>query len=94
MLKIEEIEGQDAVYVVSDDGNAENANLSDAVELAAPHLVDEFNGTPVENGLLKWRVPHAEYDSLLEVFDALEGCDPNEVDAASTLIEKKQKGVI
>lgn len=93
MLKVEPIEGQSAVHVVSDDADAENAALNDAVELAAPHLHADFAGTEVDDeGLLKWRVQSSEYDSLLEVLDALAG-DVNqyELDEASVTVERLQK---
>lgn len=87
MVKVEEIEGQDAVYVVTDDANAENAALDEAVDLAAPHLHEDFTNTDYADGELRWRVGRSDYSALLEVLDSLEGCNPEEVDEAITLVE-------
>jgi hypothetical protein len=94
MLKLEEIEGEDALYVVSDDANTENAALAEAIEDAAPHLLVEFNNTDVEDGVLKWRVARADYSSLLEVMDVVEGVDPEEWEAISEMLEAKTKEVV
>jgi hypothetical protein len=88
MLKVEEIEGQNAVFVISDDKNTENMALDEAVNLAAPHLHESFTNTKVDDeGVLKWRVEASEYGSLLEVLDVLEGVDPEEVEEADTFVE-------
>lgn len=94
MLKIEEIEGEDALYVVSDDANTENAALADAIEDAAPHLLLDYNNTEPEGGVLKWRVARADYAALLEVFDVVEGVDPVEWTEATDVIEAKNKEVV
>lgn len=94
MLKVEAIEGRDALMVISDDANAENMALNDAVELVAPHLHQDFSNVEVdENGLLQWRVERAEWDSLLEVLDSLEDIDPDEQGAAALFVEGKTKEV-
>lgn len=87
MVKVEQIEGQDAVYVVSDDANGENMALDEAVDMAAPHLHEEFTGTDYVDGELRWRVGRSDYGALLEVFDTLDGVNPEEVDEAVTLLE-------
>lgn len=94
MLKIEEIEGAEALYVVTDDENAENAALDEAIMEMAPHLHEDYIKTDVEYGVLKWRVQRSEYNSLLEVLDALEGIDPDDVLGATLLVDAKAKEVV
>jgi hypothetical protein len=96
MLRVEDIEGEDAVVVISDDANAENAALDDAVNAMAPHLYDDFSGTGLDaENMLRWRVERSEYSSLLEVLEGLEdGPDPGEVEEAINFMEIKSKEVI
>lgn len=95
MLKIEVIEGADAVNVISDDAYAENVALDDAIMNAAPHLHPDFTAIEInDEGELVWRVERSEYDSLLEVLDAIEGVNPEEVDAALLIVEEEKKEVV
>lgn len=68
MLKIERAER--TITVISDDANSENAILADAVEHAAPELLDAFNNTEFANGELRWEVDEKDGLSLLDVIDA------------------------
>lgn len=94
MLKVEEIEGQNAVNVISDDRNGENAALDDAINDAAPHLHLDFMATEVVDGLLTWRVERSEYGSLLEAIDMLEGVNDDDLLAAEELVEKLHEEVV
>lgn len=93
MLTIEDIDGADALFVVSDDANTENVALEEAIKDYAPHLYNDFHNTGVEDGVLKWRVQAADYYSLLEVLDALDGVDPDELNAALMHVEAKAEEV-
>jgi hypothetical protein len=96
MLKVEH-EGE-TMTVVSDDANAENAALSEAIDLAAPHLLKSYDEAPYDNGELRWKVGAEDWQSLIEALAALEGgetiLDPTEVDEAIEVVEValKQRG--
>ena len=81
--------------VASDDANAENLALEEAVEMAAPHLLADFQATQVDNdGLLRWRVQREDWGSLLEILEALgvgDGINPDEVGAAIEEVEAATK---
>jgi hypothetical protein len=95
MVKVEEIEGQNAVNVISDDALSENAKLDDSIDLVAPHLYADLKNTQVnDEGLLVWRVERSEFESLLEVLENLDDIDPDEQEAAVTLVEKLHGEVI
>lgn len=96
MLKVEH-EGE-TMTVVSDDANAENVALSEAIDLAAPHLLKSYNDAPYDGRELRWKVGVADWQGLIEALAALEGgdamVDPTEVDEAIELVEAalKQRG--
>lgn len=90
MLKAE-LEG-DIITIVTDDRLAENAALADAINDAAPHLLESFEATGMEDGELRWKVERDEWPSLVEVLDALlasgEGHDYTEVEEAIEIVER------
>lgn len=95
MLRIEEVEGWESLNVISDDANAENAALDEAIMDAAPHLHADFVALELtDKGLLVWRVERSEYDSLLEVLDALDGVNPDDIENAMEIVEQKRKEVV
>lgn len=94
MLKVEEIEGQNAVNVTSDDANTENVALDEAINEAAPHLHGDFTALAVVDGLLTWRVERSEYGALLEVLETLDGVDPEEIEAAIMIVEDLKEQVV
>lgn len=68
MIRVEQ-EGE-TITVISDDANAENAALGDAVDECAPHLLADFEGTDADgDGELHWKVRKADWNSLLEVLE-------------------------
>lgn len=72
MLTIERRE--DFLVLISDDANAENAALSEAVGAAAPHMAEAFEQIKVgEDGRLRFAVQRDDWRSLLEVIEEL-GC--------------------
>lgn len=78
------------ITIISDDANAENAALGDAIESAAPELVAGFNGTPVVDGELRFQVDQADWLSLMEALETLGmsgDVDPEEAEAAYDLVE-------
>lgn len=87
MLRIDKED--DTITFVSDDADGENMALQDAIAEAAPHLLDDFEGTDVgDDGLLKFGVQRDDWSSVLEVMDALspviqlEGVSDEEIDRA------------
>jgi hypothetical protein len=95
MLKVEEIEGQNAVNVISDDAVAENSALDASIDLVAPHLYTDFTNTQMNGeGLLVWRVERSEYESLLEVLENLEDVDPDEQETAVNFVAKLHEQVV
>lgn len=93
MLKVEH-DGE-TMTVVSDDANAENVALSEAIDLAAPHLLKSYDEAPFDGNELRWKVGVADWPSLIEALAALEEADldPTEVDEAITVVETAQKQV-
>lgn len=91
-----EVERDERSFIVkSDDQNAENLALDSAVQVAAPHLAADFQSTQVDDdGWLRWRVQREDWESLIEVLEALgteDGINPEETDAAVTEIEEALK---
>lgn len=71
MLRIEKAD--DTITFVSDDKNAENNMLGDAINEGAPHLLGAFEDTPMDDDdLLKFSVARDEWSSVLEILDLLE----------------------
>lgn len=57
---------------VSDDANAENAVLGDAIEEAAPQFSDDFSATsPGTDGMLRFDFTHDHWEPLADVIEAL-----------------------
>lgn len=68
----------DTFTLTSDDKNAENAALGEAIDQAAPHLLKQFDETEADDdGQLILSFPREEWSSLLEILDSL---DPDDVD--------------
>lgn len=85
MLRIEQV--GEIITVISDDENAENAALAEALEHAAPHLLESFESTDTDgSGGLRWAVRHADWRSLAESIEMMEGVNPYEQDEATTKI--------
>lgn len=79
------------ITVISDDRNAENALLGEAIEVAAPHLATAYNETPTaDDGELRFSVEPDDWQSLLEVLEAMEAEYP---EAAGTAIEQVESWV-
>ena len=81
MLKA--VRDERSFIVESDDANAENLALDEAINMAAPHLYNEFHAlAPEVDGVLRWRVQREDWEALLEVLEALsfEEVNPEEVD--------------
>lgn len=93
MLKVTRDER--SFIVESDDANAENAALEDAIGMAAPQLANDFESTPTDaDGVLRWRVQREEWQSLIEVLEAMqmEGTtNPDELEEAIQEIDKATK---
>lgn len=93
MLKVTRDER--SFIVESDDANAENAGLEDAIGMAAPQLANDFEATPIDgDGMLRWRVQREDWQSLLEALEAMQmegAADPAELDEAIEQIEKATK---
>jgi hypothetical protein len=90
-IKIEHQER--TVTVITDDANAENAAIADAVELAAPELLGSLNGTPMVDGEMRWEVDQADWGSLEEVLAGAgnESGNPEFDDAANAVGELIEK---
>lgn len=85
MLKAQR-EGE-TITVVSDDGNAENVALGEAIDLQAPHLLADYEATDTDgNGELHWTVRKEDWRSLIDVLEATEGVNPNELDEAIEIV--------
>lgn len=81
MLKVER-EGE-TITVISDDANAENVALGEALDQAAPHLLADYEDTETDgDGKLHWTVRKADWRSLAEAIEAMEGVNPTEQDEA------------
>lgn len=89
MLTIERRE--DFLVLISDDANAENAALSEAVGAAAPHMAEAFEQIKVgEDGRLRFAVQRDDWSSLLEVVEELSNgwaLDMDELLAVETQVE-------
>jgi hypothetical protein len=89
--------GEDEFTVVTDDLNAENAALEEAIEDTAPHLLADYAATQVgPDGKLMWTVERAEWVSLLEIIDALAASgnvNPAELDEMEEKVELGKKEV-
>lgn len=58
--------------LVSDDQNAENIGLGEALDMAAPHLLKQFDDTEVDvDGNLSMDFPKDEWATLMEVIEAV-----------------------
>lgn len=90
MLKVERDDAETMV-LVSDDANAENAAIQEAVEEGAPHLLENFESCEVgDDGLLRWKLPAPEWSSLMEVLDLLSNSltvNPEDANAAFDVVE-------
>lgn len=85
MLRVEQV--GEVITVISDDENAENAALAEALGHAAPHLLESYESTDTDgSGGLRWPVRHADWRSLAEAIEMMEGIDPYEQDEAATKI--------
>lgn len=89
MLKTEH-EGE-VITLISDDANAENAAIGEAVDKAAPHLLAVYDEIPVDDeGTLRWKFPVNEWTSLMEILDDLsnrDGVNPDEANDAYEVVE-------
>lgn len=61
----------DVITIITDDAQAENAVLGEAIDTAAPHLLESFEATAFADGELRWKVERADWPSLSEVLEAL-----------------------
>jgi hypothetical protein len=85
VLKVER-EG-DVFTVISDDENAENVAIGEALENAAPHLLESYEATDTDgDGTLRWPVRKEDWRSLAEAIEIIEGVNPEEQDQAATQI--------
>jgi hypothetical protein len=92
MLKV--VRDERSFVLESDDANAENLALQEAIEMAAPHLTADFESTsPDADGVLRWRVQREDWEALVEVLEALtfEDVNPEEVGEAIALVEAAAK---
>ena len=64
------------ITVISDDKNAENALLGEALSAAAPQLLPAFDEAPFENGELRLDVGYEDWGSLLEALEAMDSDNP------------------
>lgn len=70
----------DTLVLASDDQNAENMALQEAILAAAPHLSEAFMDTPVgDDGVLRFVVHKADWEALGEVVEEL-SCMPDAAD--------------
>lgn len=62
----------DTLILLSDDENAENGFLEEAIDAAAPHLGERFEETKVgEDGLLRFSVGREDWESLADAIEEL-----------------------
>jgi hypothetical protein len=89
MLNIERTTPETFTFV-SDDANAENAVLGDAVSEAAPHLLSSYGQTEVgDDGLLRWEVGAEEWPSLLEIIDIIDADLPDAYEEVEEAIKER-----
>lgn len=78
-------DGDDTFVLVSDDKNAENITLTEAIEVAAPQLLEAWEDTPAaDDGLIRFRVIKADWEGLRDVLEelgSLDGINPEELAA-------------
>ncbi len=62
----------DTLILVSDDQFAENDWLREAIEAAAPQLMERFENTlPDDDGLLRFSVESEDWEALADVIEEL-----------------------
>lgn len=90
MLSI--IRSDDTLTLVSDDKNAENASLGEALEAVAPHLLPDYLEADVgEDGLLRLGVGRDDWESLADVIEelgAMGSTNPEELDAIENVVHE------
>lgn len=75
------------ITIISDDRNAENAALGEALGVTAPHLLPAFDDAPFEDGELRFIVHQDDWQSLLEALEAMDGEAPGITGASIEQVE-------